>query len=241
MHFILDVHCHTIASGHAYSTVNENLAWAAQSGLKLAGVADHGPEMPGSCTLFHFWNLRALPEEINGVRLLAGAEANIMGDSGKLDLPDALMKKLDFVIASAHGPCLEPGDTAFNTHAFINVMKNPYVSILGHPGDPGYPIDTDAVAEAAKQTGTIIEINNASLMPGSFRYDGGEAVRRLLLRCKELGVPVIAGSDAHVDRHVGRLALAQQIIEESGIPETLVMNTHVDLFMQTLAAKRSLA
>lgn len=237
MRFILDVHCHTIASGHAYSTVNENAAYAAGIGLELIGVSDHGPEMQGSCGLYYFGNLRVLPDQIEGVRVLKGAEVNIL-DGGALDIPDALMRQLDYVIASAHGLLLTRGDAAQNTEAFIRAMENAYVSILGHPGDPNYPIDTDAVAEAAKRTGTIIEVNNASLTPGTFRYDGGKILSKLLARCKAHRVPVIAGSDAHVDRHVGNLTQAKHMIQKSGIAEDLVMNTDIDLFLRTLEAKR---
>ena len=31
----IDTHTHSIASGHAYSTVDENLRWAAEKGLEM--------------------------------------------------------------------------------------------------------------------------------------------------------------------------------------------------------------
>lgn len=238
MHFILDIHCHTVASGHAYSTVNENAAWAAQKGLTLLGVADHGPHMAGACNLYHFANLHVLPDEISGVRLLKGVEANIVDAAGGLDLPPGILKRLDFVIASLHSVCFPPSDKARHTETVIRAMENPYVNIWGHPGDPAYPIDEEAVVAAAKRTHTVIEINNVSLVPGTHRYGGNETIRRLLACCKAMEVPVIAGSDAHVDRHVGQNALAQQLIEESGLKESLVLNTSVALLEEALQAKR---
>ena len=57
----LDLHTHTIVSGHAYSTLNENIAAAKQHGLKIYGISDHAPKMPGSTHLFYFRNLHVVP------------------------------------------------------------------------------------------------------------------------------------------------------------------------------------
>ncbi|MCL2388696.1 MAG: PHP domain-containing protein, partial [Defluviitaleaceae bacterium] len=86
MRFVLDVHCHTVNSGHAYSTVSENAAHAAQIGMECIGISDHAPGMPGGAHIYHFSNLWSLPEIINGVRVFKGAECNIMNINGDLDL-----------------------------------------------------------------------------------------------------------------------------------------------------------
>ena len=65
-----DLHVHTVASGHAYSTVEEITREAARRGLTLVGITDHGPGLPGGAHQYHFWNLRILPEVLNGVRIL---------------------------------------------------------------------------------------------------------------------------------------------------------------------------
>ena len=54
---ILDVHVHTYASGHAFSTMNEVINTAKSKNLQLIGIADHAPNMPGSAHKFHFMNL----------------------------------------------------------------------------------------------------------------------------------------------------------------------------------------
>lgn len=58
----LDLHTHTVVSGHAYSTLNENIAAAREHGLTIYGVSDHTPKMPGSTHLFYFRNLHVVPE-----------------------------------------------------------------------------------------------------------------------------------------------------------------------------------
>ena len=54
MNYEFDLHTHTIASGHAYSTIKEMAHSAAQKGLKLLGITEHAPKMPGTCHDFYF-------------------------------------------------------------------------------------------------------------------------------------------------------------------------------------------
>src|SRR5512146_3220126 len=51
---VADMHTHTIASGHAYSTVNELAHAAAAKGLAAMAITDHGPALPGGPHLYHF-------------------------------------------------------------------------------------------------------------------------------------------------------------------------------------------
>ena len=69
MDLILDTHTHTLASGHAYNTINEMAKSAADKGLKLLAITDHAPAMPGSCSYMYFLNRRALKREKYGIIL----------------------------------------------------------------------------------------------------------------------------------------------------------------------------
>ena len=71
----LDLHTHTLVSGHAYSTIREMARMASEKGLKILGITEHAPQMPGSCHEFYFQNLTVVPREMYGVRLLLGAMA----------------------------------------------------------------------------------------------------------------------------------------------------------------------
>ena len=53
----LDVHTHTIASGHAFSTLQEMAQAAADKGLKVLGITEHSPGIPGTCHPIYFRNL----------------------------------------------------------------------------------------------------------------------------------------------------------------------------------------
>jgi len=240
MKYILDLHCHTVSSGHAYSTITENAAHAASIGLTHMGIADHGPGIPGGAHLYHFLNITALPDYIHGVRILKGAEANIMSYDGELDLPKVALKKMDFVIASMHRGVLHSAGHKANTNAIICAMENPNVHIIGHPNNITYPIDIEAMVKAASRTKTIIEINNHSLIPGSFRYNGNEEIIQTINLCKEYGVHILASSDAHFHESVGDFKFATDLIEASGIPEELVVNTSYERLCNAINMKKDM-
>ena len=232
---ILDTHIHTLASGHAYSTIGECVREAAEKGLGMVAITDHSPGMEGTSTWGHFGNLHALPRRMHGVMLLRGVEVNIVDYNGKVDMSNSWCKRMDVRIASLHMNCIEPGSMAENTSAVIGAMRNPWVQVIGHLGDPNFPIDVDAVVDAAQETGTFIEMNNVSLDPNIPTRKGGEGiVRGIAEGCLRRGIPVIMGSDAHVHTSVGALGCAQALLEELKFPPELVLNTSIELFCEKM-------
>lgn len=223
MKFLVDTHCHTVSSGHAYSTIIELAEAASEKGLEIIAMTDHGPAMPGGPHLFHMGNLRVIPDYIKGVRVLKGVEANIMDYDGSLDLPERYLKQLEIVIASFHEVCIAPGSVEENTAALISAMNNPYVDIIAHPGNPYYPIDIDKLVQSACETGTLIEINNSSFI-GS-RRGSEENCRRIAAKAKEKGIVLAAGSDCHISFDIGKFNKIEEIFEELDMPEDLVINT----------------
>lgn len=69
MKFTLDLHTHTVASGHAYSTVQEMAKAAADKGLKLLGITEHAQGIPGTCDEIYFHNMRIIPRKMYGIDL----------------------------------------------------------------------------------------------------------------------------------------------------------------------------
>ena len=80
----LDVHTHTIASGHAYSSLSEMVAGAKEKDIKLLGIVEHDQGIPGTCAPIYFKNLDVIPREIEGIKLLLGIEINILDHQGRL-------------------------------------------------------------------------------------------------------------------------------------------------------------
>ena len=229
MKYIIDLHTHSIAGGHGYSTFQENVLEAYAKGLSVYGFSEHAPGMPGGTYKFFFGNLAVLPKEYKGMRILKGCEANIMDLDGTLDLEEFYLKKMDYVIASFHIACVKSGTAKENTDCLIKVMDNPYVKIIGHPDDSRYPLEYDRLVAAAKEKGILLEVNNSSLNPTSVRKGGVENVTTYLQLCKELSVPVILGTDSHYAPYIGDFSAAEHILEKLDFPEELIVNTSVEM------------
>lgn len=226
MKAILDLHTHTIVSGHAYSTVQENIEAAKKIGLKYLGMSEHAPSMPGGPHPFYFQNIYVIPKEVDGVRVLKGIEGNIIDFDGNIDVTDEMALHLDYIIASLHSPCLKGGTKEENTNAYLKAMNHPKVKIIGHPDDSRFIFDKEIVIKNAKEKNILIEINNSSLKPDSFREGSRENIIELLRLCKKYNVRVVLGSDAHISYDVGKFIYNGNIIEEVDFPKELVINYH---------------
>lgn len=228
MNIYMDLHTHTHASGHGYSTLKENIEAAKEAGLKVLGLSEHGPAMPGGPHPFFFTNYKCIPREHGELRLFCGVEANVLDYEGHLDLEEGILKRMDYVIASLHPVCMTPGSIAENTKASIRAMENPYVKILGHPDDSRIPVDYEELVRAAKATDVALEVNNSSLHPKSARKGGRENIITLLNTCMKYQVPVLLGTDSHICYTVGRFEEALAVIGEVGFPKELILNTKME-------------
>lgn len=238
MKYVMDLHTHTIACGHAYSTLQENIAKAREMGLKVLGLSEHGPATRGGPDVMFFWNLKIVPRQYGDLRLLCGIEANIMDREGKLDVDDFTLSRLDYCIASMHTFSLECGSVEENTEAAINAMKNPYVNVLGHPDDSRYPLDYEKLVQAAVREKVVLEVNNSSLHPLSARQGARENILTLLTACKKYKCPVLLGTDSHISYDIGLFEQVQELLEEVDFPEALIINTGVEKLEEMLSWKK---
>ncbi|MCD8214595.1 MAG: phosphatase [Clostridiales bacterium] len=231
MKYKFDAHIHSVASGHAYSTVTENARFAHSKGLELIALTDHAPKMPGGACKLHFFNLSILPDYIEGIRVLKGVELNILDDDGTIDLPENILDRMEVVIASLHTVCIKPRES---TEALINTIKNPKVQIIGHPGDPRYPIDVKAVVTEARKENTLLEVNNASFGPTNTRQGGEAVVLEIIKECKRQSHPIILGSDSHFHTNIGNFSYIEPLLKEAEMPDELIMNTDTEKFLKFL-------
>ena len=221
MRYLIDTHTHTIASGHAYNTIDEMTRKANSIGLENLAITEHTPKMPGSCNMLYFTNLKILPERKYDV--------NIVNLYGEVDMPDGLLRKMDIVIASFHIPCVKAGSVKENTRALINAMKNPYIDIIGHPDDSRYAVDMEMVVDAAKEYQTLLELNNSSLKPNGPRQGARENDIKMLELCKKKDVCITIGSDAHIEEDICNFGFAEELLEEVNFPDRLIVNKDIDL------------
>jgi putative hydrolase len=241
MKIAVDTHTHTVASGHAYSTVYELALGARKRRLKGFVLTDHGPALPGGTHPYHFSNMRILPERICGVRFFRGIEANILDLEGTLDLGDDYLVQLHFAYAGLHEICFPPRGEADNTAALVAALRNPLVDAISHPGNSVYPVDIRAVVLAAKENGKAIEINNGSFRVRQGSRDRCEEYAKL---CAETGTLVVCASDAHYWSDVGRVDLALDLIKKVGIPREQVINATMasfEAFLTRRAAEKKMS
>jgi len=231
---LLDLHTHTIASGHAYSTMQEMAARASEIGLKILGITEHGPSIPGTCDPLYFHNLISVPREMYGVRLLLGAELNILDTKGTLDLDETLYRKMDLRIAGIHSLCYSGGTPQQCTEGMIGAIMNPWVHIISHPGDGTAPIIFEPVVRAAMEAHTLLEINNHSLHPLRDKKESRDNYLEILRLSKKYDVPVILGSDAHIASGIADYSRLYPLLEETAFPDELIMNDKPEALLEYL-------
>lgn len=233
-----DLHTHTIASGHAYATLTEMVRSAQEKGLSLLGITEHSSGIPGAPDDIYFQNLRVVPRELFGVRLLLGAEINIINYQGALDLPPRVIRMLDVRIAGIHSVCYRLGSMKENTRAVLAVLQNPSIDIIAHPDDGNCPLDYEAITAAAKEHHKILEINNNAMRMQS-RKDVADNIRTILRLCMQLECPVLLGSDAHFTNDVGNFDQVEPLLQEVGFPDRLVLNRDPAAVLDFLAENRA--
>ena len=239
MHIEVDSHTHTVASGHAYSTLAENVLAAAARGIRLLAITDHGPAMPGAPHFWFFKNMRVIPRILHGVGILRGIEANIVNFNGELDIDEETRQQLDIVLASLHEPIIKPSTKTLHTDAVIKAMASGHIDVFAHGGNPSFPIDTEEVAKAAARYQVLVEINNSSFTtsrPGSEKNCA--ALAGAVGRHNGL---LTFGSDAHIADKVGGFAECLAFIKAIDFPEKQIINASSGRFLHFLKTKNKAA
>ncbi len=238
MKYALDVHTHTIASGHAYSTLMENAKAASEKGIKVLGTTEHGITMPHSPHIWYFHNYKVLPRELYGVTMLYGTEANIIDYDGNLDMDDVTLDIMDIVIASIHDAVYKVGNIEENTNAFINTMESSKVDIIGHVGNPDVPVDFEKIVKNALKNDVLIEINNSSFTTSRIGSDSN--CKEIALLCKKYNAKLIINSDAHFCTRIGEFTEAVKMLESIDFPEELIINKDPNELLLKLKRKGKL-
>lgn len=177
--------------------------------------------------------IRKINRRVQGIRILAGAEVNILKD-GSLDIGDELLSKLDVVGVAVHSNLHL--DRKEMTERICRAMRNPYVDILFHPTgrvllkrEP-YQVDMEEVIRVAKETGTLLEVD---AIPD--RLDLKDEHVKMAI---DAGVKLVIDSDAHATAHFDILDLGVATARRGWATSKDVVNTlPVERFLKQL--KRS--
>ncbi|KAA9001659.1 phosphatase [Affinibrenneria salicis] len=218
----VDLHMHTVASTHAYSTLHDYIAEARQKGIQLFAITDHGPDMADAPHHWHFMNMRIWPRMVDGVGILRGIEANIKNIAGDIDCTGPMLQAVDLVIAGFHEPVFPPQDRATHTAAMIATMAQGEAHIISHPGNPKFPVDIQAVAQAAAHYNVALELNNSSFEHS--RKGSEPNCRAIAEAVRDAGGMLALGSDSHIAWSLGIFTHCERILQEVDFPAQRVLN-----------------
>lgn len=233
-----DLHTHTVASTHAYSTITENCEYAREIGLRAVAMTDHAMMMPDSPHIWHFGNMSVLPRKIRDVCVLKGAEVNIYNYNGEIDITEDRLKKIEWVVASYHRYMFSdplPADPKIVTDGYFKLFENSYVDVIGHPTTTFFPVEWKRLVRGAKERGILLELNESSIRTGKTPR---ENVVEMLNMCKKYDVEITVDSDAHFWSGIGGVTLAERILEETAFPIRLVANADWEALRERMLKKR---
>lgn len=225
-----DLHCHSLATGHAYHSAWQVLEQAKIMGLEAVAITDHGPAVSDACPPEFFEMLAEHPRDYTkGITVLSGVEANIVDyETGALDLEQSILDRLDWVIASYHDCCIEPKTKTDHTLGYLKALENPAVDVLGHIGRSecfGFTIDKEAVVKRAKELGKLIELNEHSFRAAP---DSGAVCKKIAELCIRYEQPVVLNTDAHYAQRTGIFTNVERMLSEIHFPSELILNKNLD-------------
>ncbi|MFH1511694.1 MAG: PHP domain-containing protein [Candidatus Woesearchaeota archaeon] len=228
----IDLHVHTVQSGHAFNTIHDMALEARRKKMRIIGITDHGPFITGRGLEIYFKMGYRIPDRLFGVKILFGAELNIV-DRGVVDLDDKILKKLKVVLAGFHKiEQYKDQGIKKNTDAMILAMKNPHVNIISHPYTRICPVDIEKVALAACKYNKLLELNCSN-----FRYikhsskmdkDTIPIVQKMIKTVKQQGKKFIINSDAHILHELGDDSAVMAMQKELGFTAKDVINNYPD-------------
>ncbi|WP_174567306.1 DNA polymerase/3'-5' exonuclease PolX [Gottfriedia solisilvae] len=220
-----DIHMHSTWSDGGFSI--EEMAEACRAkGYKYIAITDHSQylKVANGLTPERLWKqkeeIQRLNEKYTDFTILHGVEMDILPD-GSLDYEDDVLRSMDFVIASIHSSFSQDEETIMMR--LKNAMRNPYVSMIGHPTGrkigrrAGYKVNAEELISVAKETGTILELN-----ANPNRLDLN---KDMLMMAKEAGVKISINTDAHNIDMLDHMTIGVSAAKKAWLKKDNIVNT----------------
>jgi len=230
-----DVHMHTVETD-GRNTIEEMAEAAKAHGYKYMAITDHSKNLAfangldDKRALEHIQRIRDANKKIDGIKIFAGIEVDILAD-GDLDLSDDVLAQMDIVIASVHSVFNQEAPKM--TDRLIKAIENPNTSIIGHPTGrillrrDSYPFDMGAVLATAAKNKVAMELN---AYPD--RLDLNDVHLR---QAKQQGVKIVINTDAHHTSHMDKIRFGVLQARRAWLTKDDVLNTRsVDAFAKAM-------
>ena len=220
-----DVHMHTVETD-GRSTIEEMAQAAKEHGYKYMAITDHSKNLAFANGLDdkraveHIARIREAGKKIDGIKIFAGIEVDILAD-GDLDLSNDVLAQMDLVIASVHSVFNQ--EPAKMTERLIKAIENPNTSIVGHPTGrlllrrDSYAFDMHSVLTAAARHKVAMELNS---YPD--RLDLNDVHLR---QAKQHGVKIVINTDSHHTSHMDKIRFGILQARRAWLTRDDVLNT----------------
>jgi DNA polymerase (family 10) len=235
-------HNHTTESD-GRNTLEVMVEAAQDLGLQYLGIADHSKSsfqangLDEERLLRQVEKIRTLNGELEGFRIFAGSEVDILKD-GALDFSDDVLSQLDYCVASVHNVMNLDEETM--TRRIIRAMENPHVTMLGHMTGrlllkrDAYAVNHAKIIDAAAETRTIIELNCS---PKRLDMDW-----RWWHRARDKGVLCSINPDAHSTAqlqylHYGILQARKGWLRKEDVANTFSLETITEFLAKPKAQR----
>lgn len=220
-----DVHMHTVETD-GRNTIEEMAQAAREREYKYMAITDHSKNLAfangldDARAVAHIQRIREANKKIEGIRILAGIEVDILAD-GDLDLSDDVLAQMDIVIASVHSVFNQ--EPAKMTDRLLKAVENRNVSVIGHPTGriqlrrEAYAFDLDAVFVAAAKHKVAMELNS---YPD--RLDLNDVHLR---QARQRGVKIVINTDSHHTSHLEKIRYGILQARRAWLTKDEVLNT----------------
>jgi DNA polymerase (family X) len=220
-----DVHMHTVETD-GRNTIEEMAEAAKGHGYKYMAITDHSKNLAFANGLDdkraveHIKKIRAMSDKMDGIKILAGVEVDILED-GSLDLSDSVLEQMDIVIASVHSHFNQSSTEM--TDRLLKAISNANTSLLGHPTGrmllrrDAYPFDMDAILKLAAQKKVAMEMNAYP--------DRLDLCDRHLRLAKQHGVKIVINTDSHHTSHMDKIRFGILQARRAWLTKDDVLNT----------------
>jgi len=220
-----DLQTHTNASDGKYS-MEEMVRAAEKLGYAYYAITDHSKRVSMANGLDEkrlaeqIEKIESVNQKMKQLKVLKSIEVDILED-GSLDLPDDILKQLDFVVCAIHYH--QKLSKNKQTKRVLKAMENPYFNILAHPTGRiigkrnGYGIDMEKVMKEAKDKGCFLEINS-----NPDRLDLND---QFIRQAKEIGLKLSISTDAHSIDHLEYMKYGVAQARRGWLEKNDVINT----------------
>jgi DNA polymerase (family 10) len=237
-----DLQMHTTASD-GKDSIEEMAEAARKLGHQYIAITDHSKAVTVANGLdekrmaAHIKKIHSANDRGLGIRVLAGAEVDILKDGG-LDYSDEILAQLDVVVCSIHS--YMNLDHAAMTDRYLAAIENPFTQIIAHPTGrlllrrDAFDYDMEKILEACAKYGVAMECNS---------YPDRLDLKDVYLRmCKDRGVKVVISTDSHNTANLSFIRYGVTMARRGWLEKHNVINTlPTEQFLAALRAKPGVA